>query len=107
MSVIKPTNTHVDFSEPPQCSNCNQPLKFGDGAIGFRYHSSGHLVCCESCSHIFMRSFIQDYATLISGDTVFTTPINHHTAERIIEACDNISKSMGEWLQAHKQFSSL
>lgn len=108
MALVRAVRTaDFDFSNDPHCSQCGKKLKFGDGAIAFLFKMPNRLVCCEKCSHAFVSSFIQDYAGLLAGDAVFNTNIQKHNAVSIQKACDNISKSLSEWVEAHDEFSSL
>lgn len=97
----------IGFSEDPICSCCGKSLKFGDGAISYVTRAYDRLVFCEDCAHGFVRSFIQDYAKLISGENVYHSGIDEYTAEQIKKACDNISVSTGNWLETQKKFKSL
>lgn len=108
MTVVKAVRSvDFDFSDDPHCSICTKPLKFGDGAIAFLFHMPHRLVCCDKCSHAFVSSFIQDYAKLIEGDAIFNSNIKRHNAVSMQKACDNISKSMTEWVTAYDEFNSI
>ena len=108
MTVVRAVRaSDFDFSDTPSCSSCSKVLKFGDGAIAFVFHVPNRVVCCEKCSHAFVSSFIKDYDELLSGGQVFNSGITKRQAVNIGTACNNISKSLSDWVEAYDEFSSL